>query len=163
MPRPMLFRPQTQERAEPMLSTRRPEQKQQNRQMEKMQLDRLLRKNRSKEYMDAMHRLDAGGHVQNRKQVEDILQAIRAEFPELELADLLLGYVSICYLGTPYEVHTLDMSGQIIEHYKAGQLLPNGLEKARGLALRGGYDFIEVYVDCCRCVSADGSVSVVGL
>lgn len=163
MPRPMLFRPQTQERAEPMLSTRRPEQKQQNRQMEKMQLDRLLRKNRSKEYMDAMHRLDAGGHVQNRKQVEDILQAIRAEFPELELADLLLGYVSICYLGTPYEVHTLDMSGQIIEHYKAGQLLPNGLEKARGLALRGGYDFIEVYVDCCRCVSADGRVSVVGL
>ena len=163
MPRPMLFRPQTQERAEPMLSTRRPEQKQQNRQMEKMQLDRLLRKNRSKEYRDAMHRLDAGGHVQNRKQVEDILQAIRAEFPELELADLLLGYVSICYLGTPYEVHTLDMSGQIIEHYKAGQLLPNGLEKARGLALRGGYDFIEVYVDCCRCVSADGSVSVVGL
>lgn len=163
MPRPMLFRPQTQERAEPMLSTRRPEQRQQNRQMDKMQQDRLLRKTRSKEYMDALHKLDAGGHVQNSKQVEDILRAIREEFPELELEDLLLGYVSVCYLGRPYEVHTLDMSGQIIEHYKAGQLLPNGMEKARGLALRGGYDFIEVYVDCCRCIGTDGTVSVVGL
>jgi hypothetical protein len=53
------------------------------------------------------------------------------------------------------------MTGEIIEHYKIGQTLPNGLEKARALALRGGYEFIEVYVDCCRCVSANGSVSVV--
>ena len=29
----------------------------------------------------------------------------------------MLGIVSICYLGKPYEVHSLDITGQIIEHY----------------------------------------------
>jgi len=35
------------------------------------------------------------------------------------------------------------------------------LEKARNLARNGNYAFVEVYVDCCRCVSATGAVSVV--
>jgi hypothetical protein len=39
--------------------------------------------------------------------------------------------------------------------------MPGGLEKARGIAMRGGYEFIEVYADCCRCVSSNGSVSVI--
>ena len=90
-----------------------------------------------------------------------IIDAIRKEFPEVEISGMLLGYVSICYLGKPYEVHTLDMTGSIIEHYKAGQTLPGGLEKARSIAMRGGYEFIEVYVDCCRCVSSNGRVSVI--
>lgn len=64
-------------------------------------------------------------------------------------------------MGKPYEVHTLDMTGSIIEHYKAGQKLPSGMEKARGIALRGGYDFIEVYVDCCRAIGPTGDVSVI--
>lgn len=71
--------------------------------------------------------------------------------------------VSICYLGKPYEVHTLDITGQIIEHYKSGHILPGGLEKARSIAMRGGYDFIEVYVDCCRAVSSNGLVSVISV
>lgn len=129
--------------------------------MDKMKLDRLLRKTRSKEYMEALHKLDAGGHVHNQQKVNEIIDTIKNEFPEVEISGVLLGFVSICYLGKPYEVHTLDMTGQIIEHYKSGQILPGGLEKARSIALRGGYDFIEVYVDCCRCVSATGAVSVV--
>lgn len=129
--------------------------------MDKMKLDRLLRKTRSKEYMETLHKLDAGGHVHNQQKVNEIIDTIKNEFPEVEISGVLLGFVSICYLGKPYEVHTLDMTGQIIEHYKSGQTLPNGLEKARSIALRGGYDFIEVYVDCCRCVSATGAVSVV--
>ena len=129
--------------------------------MDKMKLDRLLRKTRSKEYMEALHKLDAGGHVHNQQKVNEIIDTIKNEFPEVEISGVLLGFVSICYLGNPYEVHTLDMTGQIIEHYKSGQILPGGLEKARSIALRGGYDFIEVYVDCCRCVSATGAVSVV--
>ena len=108
-----------------------------------------------------LHRLDAGGHAHNQQKVDEIIQTIRSELPEVELDGILLGYVSICYLGRPYEVHTLDMTGEIIEHYKAGQTLPNGLEKARGIAMRGGYDFIEVYVDCCRAVSTNGTVSVI--
>ena len=164
MPKPMLRHPQTQTQSGSILSaTQQQESKQQSQQIDKMKLDRILRKARSKEYMDALHKLDAGGHVHNQQKVNDIINAIQQEFPEIEISGILLGFVSICYLGKPYEVHTLDMTGQIIEHYKAGQTLPGGLEKARSVALRGGYDFIEVYVDCCRCISANGSVSVVSI
>ena len=73
----------------------------------------------------------------------------------------MLGFVSICYLGKPYEVHTLDMTGNIIQHYKSGQSLPGGLERARGIALHGGHDYIEVYANCLRAISSDGSVAVI--
>lgn len=160
MPRPLLNRTQTH--SEEILSaTRQESENRQTQQMDKMRLDRLLRKPRSKAYMEALHQLDAGGHVHNQEKVNQILDAIREEFPEVEISGVLLGFVAVCYLGKPYEVHTLDMSGQIIEHYKAGQPLPGGLEVARTIALRGGYDFIEVYADCCRCISANGTVSVV--
>jgi hypothetical protein len=129
--------------------------------VEKIRLDRLLRKKRSKQYMDAIHELDAGGHVMNQSKVDEIINKISLEFPELEMSGILLGYVSKCYLGKPYEVHTLDIIGGIIEHYKARQPLPDGLEKARGIALHGGYAFIEVYSDCCRAVSEDGTVAVI--
>lgn len=130
-------------------------------QAENLAINRLLRKQRSKAYLDALCKLDAGGHVHNSKQVEEIQKAIRSEFPEVELVGILIGYVAICYLGKPYEVHTLDFTGNIIEHYKAGQMLPDGMEKARSIALHGGYAFIEVYVDCYRAVSANGDVAVV--
>lgn len=164
MPRPMIRTPQTQTQTETnnILSTTMPQQQsQQHQQMSKMQMDRLLRQPRSKEYMEAMKRLDAGGHVHNKQQVDDILDAIRQEFPEIEIAGILLGCVSKCYLGDPYDVHTLDITGNIIEHYTVGNTLPGGLEKARGIALHGGYAFIEVYVDCCRAISENGAVSVI--
>lgn len=163
MPRPMLRTPQKQEKqTQSILSaTQNREQQKQTSQIDKMKLDRLLRKTRSKEYMDAIHRLDAGGHVHNRQKVDSIINTIRNEFPEVEISGIMLGIVSICYLGRPYEVHTLDITGQIIEHYKTGSALPGGLEKARGIAMHGGYDFIEVYVDCCRAVSSNGAVSVI--
>lgn len=129
--------------------------------MDKMKLDRLLRNRRSEKYIKAMRELDAGGHVNNQDQVNKIIDTIKNELPEVEISDVLLGIVSICYLGKPYEVHTLDISGRIIQHYKAGQPLPGELEKARSIALHGGYEFIEVYASCCRCVSSSGAVSVV--
>ncbi len=164
MPRPMLKQPQsnTQSQAGSILSaTRTQNTNQQTQQIDKMKLDRLLRKSRSKAYMDAIHKLDAGGHVHNQQKVNSIIDAIREEFPEVEICGIMLGIVSKCYLGDTYEVHSLDITGQIIEHYKAGHPMSGGLEKARSIAIRGGYDFIEVYVDCCRCVSSNGSVSVV--
>ena len=164
MPKPMLNRPQTQTKSDSILSTKQQRvSNQQTKQMSKMELDRLLRKTRSKEYMEAMHKLDAGGHVHNQAKVNEIIDIIRQEFPEVQLAGILLGFVSICYLGRPYEVHVLDIAGGIIEHYVSGQPMPGGLEKARAIAMRGGYDFIEVYADCCRCVSSNGSVSVIPL
>lgn len=162
MPKPMLRQPQTQTQSNTILSaTQNQQQKRQAQQMDKMKLDRLFRKTRSKEYMQALHKLDAGGHVHNQHKVNEIIDTIRNEFPDLEISGIMLGIVSICYLGKTYEVHTLDITGQIIEHYKSGQVLPGGLEKARSIAMRGGYDFIEVYVDCCRAVSSNGSVSVI--
>lgn len=164
MPKP-LMRPQQQQQAKTqsanLLSATFQQESVQQTQMDQMRLDRLLRKPRSRQYMDALHRLDAGGHVHNQEKVNEILNTIRNEFPEVQIQGVLLGYVSQCYLGKPYEVHTLDITGGIIEHYKMGAPLPNGMEKARSIALRGGYDFIEVYVDCCRAISANGSVSVI--
>lgn len=161
MPRPMLRMPQVQTNSILSTTYNNQHQKKQQQQMDKMKMDKLLRKSRSKEYMEAIHNLDAGGHVYNQKKINDIINTIKGEFPDIELEGVLLGYVAICYLGKPYEVHTLDIAGGIIEHYKSGQTLPNGMEKARCIAMRGGYDFIEVYVDCCRAISANGAVSVI--
>ena len=126
-----------------------------------MVMQRTLRKKRSRAYLDAIRGLDAGGHVHNHEKAERIRQAIRDEFPEIELTGVLLGFVSKCYLGDPYEVHIVDMTGSIVEHYERGKMLPGGLERARGLAASGAYDVIEVYVDCMRAISPDGSVSVI--
>ncbi len=159
MPRPMLHNNTQQAQLSrlsltpPRVRTSDPKQK--------MRLDRLLREPRSREYVALLKKLDAGGHVMNRQACQDIVDRIKAELPEVELEGLLIGIVSRCYLGDDYEVHTLDLSGSIIEHYHRGQTLPNGMEKARALALHGSYAFIEVYTDCCRAISDDGSVSVV--
>ncbi|MCD8050039.1 MAG: hypothetical protein LUG52_10720 [Clostridia bacterium] len=162
MPKPMLRQPQTQSQSEGLLSAaHKAEQNQQTQQLDKMKLDRLLRKPRSKEYMAAIGKLDAGGHVHNQNKVNEIIDAIQSEFPEVTLSGILLGIVSKCYLGAPYEVHTLSISGSIIEHYQSGQSLPGDFEKARSIAYRGGYEFVEVYIDCCRAVSSNGSVSVI--
>lgn len=136
-------------------------QKQKTQKLDKMKLDRLLRKSRSKEYMEAIQKLDAGGHVHNQEVVNQLLDAVRDEFPEIEMKGVMLGIVAKCYLGRPYEVHILDMANQILQHFKTGESLPYGLEKARSIAMRGGYAFIEVYTDCCRAVGSNGSVSVI--
>lgn len=126
------------------------------------QRDRLLRKTRSARYIEALCRLDAGGATMCAAEKEAILAEIRAAFPDLvEMRGELIGIVAKCYLGKPYEVHTLTLANSIIEHYKMGEALPDGMEKARALALRGGYALVEVYTDACRAISEDGSVSVV--
>ena len=58
-------------------------------------------------------------------------------------------------------MNTLSMDGSIIRHYKSFESLPPLLERARGLAIHGGYVFIEVYRDCLRAVKNDGTISVV--
>ena len=163
MPKPML-KPlqQSQTTEESILSAAyKAETKKENRELNRLQLDRILRKQRSKEYMSMMGKLDAGGHVHNQDKVNDMIQTIRNEFPEVEIQGILLGIVSICYLGEPYEVHTLDVKGRIVEHYKQGQSLPDGMEKARSIAIRGGYEVLEVYTDRCCAVSMSGMVSVI--
>ena len=158
MPRPMLnpYQSQKQTQASHIMTSNLKQP-----QIDKLSLDRLLRKSRSKEYMDAIQQLDAGGHVHNHNKVSEIINTIKSEFPEVEMNGILLGLVAKCYLGDSYEAHTLDFIGEIIEHYKRGETLPKGLDKAKSIAIHGGYDFIEVYTDCCRAISSNGAVSVI--
>ena len=158
MPKPLFMQKQAEQTINTLdLKTKEPVKQQYT----KMQLAKILRQRRSKEYMEILHNLDAGGHVHNQEKVSRVLEALRKEFPEVELAGILLGIVAVCYLGKPYEVHMLDFVGNIIEHYKTGEELPQGLERVRGIAIHGGYEYIEVYTDCCRAISADGTVSLI--
>ena len=126
-------------------------------------LQARLRQKRSSAYIDTLTRLDAGGHVHSPTATQALIDAIKAELPEVSVDALPHGIVSRCYLGAPYEVHTLDCSGSIIEHYKNHQSLPALLERARTLALHPGYAFIEVYAQRLIAVSDSGQTSIIEL
>lgn len=131
--------------------------------MSAAEMERLLRKKRSKRYMDAAKGLDAGGHALNQQQVENLINNLKDELGKIDenLPSYLLGIVATCYLGGDYEVHTLDLTKRILVHLKKGQRLPGVLEKARGIAMRGGYAYIEVYDEYCCAVSDSGDVSII--
>jgi hypothetical protein len=124
------------------------------------QLASRLREKRSAKYIEAMNRLDAGGHQQNAAATQELLDAIAAEFPEIGIDQRPLGIVSRCYLGEPYEVHRCGLDGNIIEHFERHRAMPPLYEHARGLATHGAYAFIEIYAGSLRAVGADGSVAV---
>ena len=161
MPRPLLGKNLSNTQNQTLSATPAPQSRAQI--TDKLACDKILRKKRSKEYMDAIAALDAGGSVTNQEKVDAIQKALHREFAELDIdiGGFIIGYAAKCYLGGSYEVHTITMAGTIIEHYKQGQPLPSGMEKARSLAMSGWYAFIEVYPDCMRAVSQDGTVSVV--
>lgn len=116
---------------------------------------RLLRNKRSAAYLEAVHRLDAG-HAQADIDTDALAAAVFDEF-EKSVAALPLGIVGCCYLGPPYEVHTLTRDGGIVAHYKTSERLPSGLERARTLARTGVYAAVEVYVDRLMTVHPDGT------
>lgn len=120
-----------------------------------------LRQRRSSAYVEAMTKLDAGGHAHTRDSLDALLAAIRSELPELTIEHLPLGIVARCRLGPPYEVHTLDRDGSIIRHFKTFEALPALMERARALALHPGYAFIEVYAEKLIAVADNGDTSIV--
>ena len=124
------------------------------------QLAMRLREKRSAKYVEAMQRLDAGTHQQNAAALQELLDAIASEFPELAIDQRPLGIVSKCFLGEPYEVHRCDLDGNIVEHFERHRAMPPLFERARGLAAHGAYRFIEIYADSLRAVGGDGSVAV---
>lgn len=123
--------------------------------------EKILRNKRSLKFAEAMRCLDAGCHTETPQQIKSLIEMLQAEFPELTSGQLPIGIVSRCFLGDPYEVHTLDPVGEIIQHYKRHEALPPLLERARTLALHPSYAFIEVYTDCLRAISETGDVSVI--
>lgn len=118
-----------------------------------------LRRPRSSRYLDAVTQLDSGGVVVDAARIAAIRDAIAAEFPDGP-GSWPLGWVAKCYLGAPYEVHILDLSGQIVRHIKKGEAMSDGLERARGLAASGRYATIEVYSDRIVAIAMDGSTSI---
>lgn len=126
-----------------------------------LELKRRLRKKRSSSYVELMKKLDAHSVTNNQAQIDDLKEAMRSEFPEIQPYQFPIGIIAKCYLGKPYEVHTLDVKLDIVEHYKKGESLPQQLEKGRSLALHPSYEIIEVYNDVLRAVTIHGDVSVI--
>ena len=129
-------------------------------------LQARLRQKRSSAYIEAMTRLDAGSHLQGAHAAhatQDLLAAIRQELPDVSIDALPVGIVSKCHLGAPYEVHTLTCAGNIIQHFKTGQSLPQPMERARALAQHESYAFIEVYPTRLITVSASGQTAVIDI
>ncbi|MGG3508831.1 hypothetical protein ABES58_25685 [Paenibacillus lautus] len=124
-------------------------------------LEKRLRSKRSSAFIEAMTKLDVSGVVVSKGKVQELMDQIASEFPELAVDQLPLGIVSKCYLGNPYEVHSLDTRLQILDHYKRGEIVPNGMEKARRLAMHPSYAYIEVYMNMIAAVSLSGEVSMI--
>ncbi|MFJ8518691.1 hypothetical protein [Lysinibacillus xylanilyticus] len=126
-----------------------------------MALDKRLRQKRSQAYVDCVAKLDACGVTSSQAQINDLIQAIQNEFPDLTPYQYPIGIIAKCYLGEPYEVHILDVKLDIVEHYKKGEMLPSQMDRGRGIALHPNYVFIEVYNDTLRAVTTNGDVSVI--
>jgi len=129
--------------------------------LSKADLESRLRQKRSANYIRTMTQLDAGCHCQDPRAVEALIAAIQQELPEVTIDKQPIGIVCRCFLGEDYEVHTLDRTGGIVQHYRRGQSLPPLLERARSLASHSQYLFVEVYVDSLVAVRSNGETSYI--
>lgn len=121
--------------------------------------DRDLLKKRSKKYLDLIAGLDTNT-LTHTKGIDELIKAIQEEFGTAEIANLPLGIVSKCFLGHPYEVHTLDLSGsQIIKHYKISETMDPQFEKARSVAKHNAYAIVEIYSNKIIIIREDGTAS----
>jgi hypothetical protein len=114
---------------------------------------------RSKEYLEYIANIDTKT-LSETKGINELMEAIQKEFGTAELDSLPEGIVAKCFLGHPYEVHTLDfIGGNIVRHYKSKESMPDSFEKARSLAKHNAYAFVEVYRDKLILVREDGTVT----
>lgn len=121
--------------------------------------DRDILKKRSKKYLNLIASLDSKT-LTSTKGIDELLKAIQEEFGTAELASLPLGILSKCFLGHPYEVHTLDLSAtQIIKHYKETETMEPQFEKARSAAKHNAYAIVEIYNDKIILIREDGTAS----
>ena len=121
--------------------------------------DREILKKRSKKYLDLIAQLDAKTLTETQG-VEALIENIKQEFGTADLASLPMGIVSKCYLGHPYEVHTLDLVAKcIITHYKISEAMEPDFEKARTVALHNAYAMVEIYKDKLILIRQDGTAS----
>jgi hypothetical protein len=124
-------------------------------------LEARLREHRSPRYVAALTTLDSGSHTVDATEIAAALAAVDAEFSDVVIEARPAGLVAKCGLGQTFEVHSLDLERVTAVHVRSGQKLPDGLERARALAMHPQYVFVEVYPDAMRAVRADGTVNVV--
>jgi hypothetical protein len=121
--------------------------------------DRDLLKQRSRKYIDMISKIDSKT-LSDTRGMDELLEAVQKELGSADIISLPIGIVSKCFLGHPYEVHTIDLSGNIIiSHFKKGEAMSPDFEKARNLAIHNSYALIEVYKDKMLIIREDGSVS----
>lgn len=121
--------------------------------------DREVLKKRSKKYMDLIAGLDSKS-LSDTTGMNELIKAIQEEFGTAELSNLPIGIVAKCFLGHPYEVHTLDLSGsQIIKHYKTSETMEADFEKARTVAQHNAYAMVEIYKDKIILIREDGTAT----
>jgi len=98
-------------------------------------------KKRHSGLFQAVRQLDSGLDLEARRQ---LARWIGDQYA-VEYGSVVLGMVSVCYLGPPYVDHRLDLLGSIVEHYGPGDPMPPPFENARMLARSGSYAFVEVH------------------
>ena len=155
LPRP-LFRKGTKNQLDKSFQT-----KQSGRGLFHFSVEERRRQKRNTDYMELLSELDTGQKVISQAKAKQIIDDVNAEFSDLPDSAMPIGIVAACYLGDPYEVHTIDLETGTIEHYKTSEPLPPMLEKARSIAQHPSYAFIEVYPDCLCAVDKNGEVSIV--
>lgn len=114
----------------------------------------VLRTKRSVSYLGLIRSLD-GGTLHGRADLQPVFDAIAAEFTPSG-STVPKGIVARCFLGPPFEVHSLDLFQDIVEHYGPATLMPEPMESYRRLALHPSYAVVEIYDDRVICILNDG-------
>lgn len=154
--------------------------------------DAVLRQPRSQAFLDAVAMIDLLSSadediIEKLKETvdEDTLEEFTAMTPEELYEEIMISFreemeerekkleqlevkpeeleavISRCYIHG-CDVHAIDRSGHILEHFKTREKLPGNLEKGRELYHKNKKcNCVEVYSNCCRIIQPDGSVVTV--
>lgn len=123
--------------------------------------EKLLRLTRSEEYLEKCNALDVNGCELSKASIQVIVDDIKNSFEKLEIPveEFPTSLIAKCYLGADFEVHKLDLQGNILLHYRANQKMDEKCEKARNIAQNPNYKVIEIYDSCLRAIDKKGRVS----
>ena len=95
---------------------------------------------------------------------EELMRSIREELADTlsELKECrLIGVLTECYISG-CDVHAIDNEGRILNHFRKGCPMPDGLEAGRKVFYQNKHcASVEVYTNYCLVIGEDGSVTQV--
>lgn len=151
---------------------------------EQQEIDKELRKPRSRAYMEVFDAIDMLSATDeeiiaelkanmdeetaeefSNMTAEEILEEIKLCFQEefqnlqIEVESILCGVLSKCYING-CDCHAISSEGDILDHYSKIKAIPDeNLERGRRVFRKyPDCRCVEVYTDCCRVVSNDSTV-----